>query len=91
MVWEGRRFRIIEKLNMVLILVFVEDGLGERAVKTLVTKFGIVLILVFVEDGLGELAGISDAKVVACLNPCFCGRWFGSRLYDEYGSSSYMS
>ena len=38
----------------VLILVLVEDGLGDRVLRCLGNTRTIVLILVLVEDGLGE-------------------------------------
>ena len=61
----------------VLILVFVEDGLG--VFLKLEEEYKGVLILVFVEDGLGEYPmKLSNALKGLCLNPCFCGRWFGS-------------
>ena len=38
----------------VLILVLVEDGLGEQILKSINSPSFAVLILVLVEDGLGE-------------------------------------
>ncbi len=60
--------------NVVLILVFVEDGMiGFWDEFTNLLKN--VLILVFVEDGMigytTNIIGIS----LSSLNPCFCGRW----------------
>ena len=45
-----------EKGSGVLILVLVEDGLGERRLTLLSAGFNGVLILVLVEDGLGGLS-----------------------------------
>ena len=43
-----------DEFNTVLILVLVEDGLGEIIKLTEAKKIAKVLILVLVEDGLGE-------------------------------------
>ena len=62
------------RVDAVLILVLVEDGLGVVR-KKFDTSLWKVLILVLVEDGLGvENINLSAAKFRS-LNPCFGGRW----------------
>ena len=53
MVWELKIEVKIFSKKFVLILVFVEDGLGVPLVIKTLQMFLVVLILVFVEDGLG--------------------------------------
>ncbi len=65
----------IQSLKIVLILVLVEDGLGETS-DVLEQLVQLVLILVLVEDGLGErIVVIESLKEKESLNPCFGGRW----------------
>ena len=61
----------------VLILVLMEDTLGEQVIEQLV-KNGAVLILVLMEDTLGGTL-IRKTTTFQCLNPCFNGRY--SRSY----------
>ena len=63
----------------VLILVLVEDGLGDGLKRRQVNLAG-VLILVLVEDGLGALPIGRFVRPVLCLNPCFSGGWSRSVL-----------
>ena len=61
----------------VLILVLVEDGLGEFNEWKLKELDELVLILVLVEDGLGVLKK-QEQRITfftSSLNPCFGGRW----------------
>ena len=48
--------------TLVLILVLVEDGLGEAASQAALDELFGVLILVLVEDGLGVLLKVIDKK-----------------------------
>ena len=57
---------------MVLILVLVDDGLGEKEEEGGKGKKG-VLILVLVDDGLGEENEREPRQGVRGLNPCFSG------------------
>ena len=56
----------------VLILVLVDDGLGDQNKLTL-NKKNYVLILVLVDDGLGDSNDANEKKIIMCLNPCFSG------------------
>ncbi len=67
----------------VLILVLVEDGLGEVFSKFLF-KFNIVLILVLVEDGLGGILDGLFNPIVIGLNPCSSGRWSRRRKTKKF-------
>ena len=59
----------------VLILVLVEDGLGEK-VRSYMRIGVLVLILVLVEDGLGgSTTALHSRAKGARLNPCFSGGW----------------
>ena len=59
----------------VLILVLVEDSLGEKSKNPDCTRCRTVLILVLVEDSLGaNKAGNHCAVFNDGLNPCFSGR-----------------
>ena len=60
----------------VLILVLVEDGLGEYGETLLHLWRRPVLILVLVEDGPGVVSEVTDTNTgETCLNPCFSGGW----------------
>ena len=63
-----------EGITGVLILVLVEDGLGDEVAKQPLVKVT-VLILVLVEDGLGEVKMLTSAGALVRLNPCFSGGW----------------
>ena len=60
--WSRRRDSLVywKRNQCVLILVVVEDGLGETEAKNKVYNPQAVLILVVVEDGLGDYE--NDAK-----------------------------
>ena len=73
--YSQRKKSIIESLvKNVLILVLMEDTLRDRDVKGCgeVQK---VLILVLMEDTLRGFVLAIDYPIVACLNPCFNGRY----------------
>jgi hypothetical protein len=61
-------------VKKVLILVVVEDGLGELFGFSVSSKQYEVLILVVVEDGLGDY-GARSRWSEESLNPCCSGRW----------------
>ena len=72
-----------ETQTNVLILVVVEDGLGELNFISGYSFTPEVLILVVVEDGLGEYkGGFKWVSTADCLNPCCSGRWSRSYRYD---------
>ena len=58
----------------VLILVLVEDGLGDLSEMSNYHLIN-VLILVLVEDGLGGIYPTVQLLLPYSLNPCFSGGW----------------
>ena len=58
----------------VLILVLMEDGLGQALRMAKKSSKGFVLILVLMEDGLGQSFD-NNIQEFLSLNPCFNGRW----------------
>ena len=75
---------------MVLILVLVEDGLGEGENIVQINLVVLVLILVLVEDGLGVLLNGATSWTLYSLNPCFSGGWSrrSLELLEPYCSRS---
>ena len=69
--------------STVLILVLVEDGLGEVPGQDFQNKTYFVLILVLVEDGLGALPYSQKQQRTQRLNPCFSGGWSRSPIRER--------
>ena len=65
---------IRETISRVLILVLMEDTLGD-VIESLIKAGAKVLILVLMEDTLGESSGRRNEKPIKSLNSCFNGRY----------------
>ena len=76
------------QLKAVLILIFLEDGLGVKFYHYEKQRKKQVLILIFLEDGLGveKLDGYSIKKTG--LNPYFLGRWSWRATNTHYCKST---
>ena len=72
-----------QRIQNVLILVFVECGLWDKEELKKQGLVPVVLILVFVECGLWDLELDIIQLNELGLNPCFCGVWFVS-FSDEF-------
>ena len=66
---------LLKPTSTVLILVLVEDGLGDGDTFKVTTAVAAVLILVLVEDGLGDDKQKTIYSIGQSLNPCFSGGW----------------
>ena len=76
MVSESCTKSVKRSYDSVLILVLVEDGLGDNRQSNNTRMHMAVLILVLVEDGLGVITEIDYRdEILSGLNPCFGGRW----------------
>ena len=81
MVSEPGQSRRPKTTSAVLILVLVEDGLGDGTIHIKATSID-VLILVLVEDGLGVGSQVGFMLSKSCLNPCFSGGWSRSLIFQ---------
>ena len=73
--YSWRELKIVTglKIAVVLILIVMEDTLGDRRRERYAEEF-LVLILIVMEDTLGVQVSISIANSMLSLNPYCCGR-----------------